>query len=456
MSCDVSSNKIIFANNLHKQFPIYEKPWHRLMQMLWPCNRQRWFRRFHALKGASFDIFRGEVVGVVGRNGSGKSTLLQILCGTLRPSSGQLQVSGRISALLELGSGFNPEFTGRENVFLNGAILGLSREEVEERYEAIAAFADIGEFIDRPLKTYSSGMYVRLAFAVAINVDPDILVIDEALAVGDELFQRKCFSRLEQLRSQGVTILFVSHSASAVIELCDRAILLDSGELLADGDPKEVVALYQKLLYAPTEDVAVVREGILKQRFIGSVDANFAKDSEVLSIEKNEPLEEDELETFDPQFVPTNTVVFASHGAIISNPHIRTLDGRIVNGLVRGREYRYCYTVSFDRVLTGVRFGMLIKTVSGLHLGGSLSQANIHDGMVTVRGQVVNVEFTFKCLLNPAVYFLNAGVFGCADEGETLLHRLADAAVFRVLPVSHNRAQEIVDFDCRVEVNCNV
>lgn len=202
------------------------------------------YRDFHALSGVSFEVQKGEAVGIIGRNGSGKSTLLQIIAGTLQPTSGTVRVKGRIAALLELGSGFNPQFTGRENVFLNGAVLGLSRSEVEERFAAIAEFADIGEFIDQPVKTYSSGMMMRLAFAVATSVDPEVLIVDEALSVGDIFFNQKCFSRIRQILDAGTSLLFVSHDASSVRNLCDRAILLVNGAKNFEGPPEEAVSRY--------------------------------------------------------------------------------------------------------------------------------------------------------------------------------------------------------------------
>ncbi|TAF49046.1 MAG: ABC transporter ATP-binding protein, partial [Oscillatoriales cyanobacterium] len=241
----------ISVHNIAKSFRRYDRPSDRLKELLIPGRQQ--YREFQALRGVSIDIPRGQTLGIVGRNGSGKSTLLQIIVGTLQPSSGQTRIQGRISALLELGSGFNPEFTGRQNVFFNGQILGLSRAQIEERFDEIAAFADIGDFLDQPAKTYSSGMFVRLAFAVATSVDPDILVVDEALAVGDEAFQRKCFSRIESLQSRGCTTLFVSHAASKVVELCDRALLLDHGEAIITHHPKFVIDQYHKLIYAPSD-----------------------------------------------------------------------------------------------------------------------------------------------------------------------------------------------------------
>jgi len=237
-----------------KFFPIYDSPRDRLKQILMPglyrlLGRmpRSYHREFHALNNVSFDIRRGETVGIIGRNGAGKSTLLQIITGTLGPSAGEVETKGRIAALLELGAGFNPEFTGRENVFMNGAILGLSHDDVAQRFDEIAAFADIGDFIDQPVKTYSSGMYVRLAFAVQACVDPEILIVDEALAVGDIGFQYKCFKRMETLKKKGVTILMVTHSTGSILEYADRCIVLDAGNLMHDTtDVLSAVLAYEK------------------------------------------------------------------------------------------------------------------------------------------------------------------------------------------------------------------
>ena len=239
-------NLAVSVTALGKCYRLWDSPQGRLKQPLrsmlgrWlPIKQKQYFREFWALHNISFSVGKGETVGIIGRNGSGKSTLLQILCGTLAPTRGTFTTRGRVSALLELGSGFNPEYTGKENVYMNASVLGLSQKEIQERYEDIVAFADIGEFIDQPVKVYSSGMKVRLAFAVAISVDPDILIIDEALSVGDDLFKRKCFSPNSlSIQDDGGTILFVSHSASAVVELCDRGILLDRGEKILEGKAK--------------------------------------------------------------------------------------------------------------------------------------------------------------------------------------------------------------------------
>jgi lipopolysaccharide transport system ATP-binding protein len=232
----------IAVSDLSKVYHIYDLPQHRLWQSLWR-GRRRFYREFHALSHVSFEVRRGEVVGIIGRNGSGKSTLLQLICGTLTPSGGRVQTRGRVAALLELGAGFNLEFTGRENVYLNGAIMGLTTAEMDARYARIVEFADIGDFLDQPLKTYSTGMVVRLAFAVIAHVDADVLVIDEALAVGDAFFVQKCMRFLRDFMKRG-TILFVSHDTGAVVNLCHRALWLHKGEMLVDGSPREVVETY--------------------------------------------------------------------------------------------------------------------------------------------------------------------------------------------------------------------
>ncbi|WP_133716050.1 ABC transporter ATP-binding protein [Methylocaldum gracile] len=241
----------IRVKNLSKCYQIYDRPQDRLKQSIFPRlqklvgrSAKPYFHEFWALKDLSFKVRKGETIGIIGRNGSGKSTLLQLICGTLTPTTGSVEVNGRVAALLELGAGFNPEFTGRENVYLNGAVLGLSKEEIDERFEEIVAFADIGEFIEQPVKTYSSGMFVRLAFAVQACVEPDIFIVDEALAVGDIFFRQKCYRRLETLRNNGTSILLVTHAMLDVEQFCQRAILLDHGKEIFQGGASEAVKRY--------------------------------------------------------------------------------------------------------------------------------------------------------------------------------------------------------------------
>lgn len=444
----------IRVRGLAKRFEMYDQPADRLKQMILPKlhslagrGKQQYFREFWALRDVAFDVRRGETVGIVGRNGSGKSTLLQIICRTLHPTLGTVETNGRIAALLELGAGFNPEFTGAENVRLSGLLYGLSEDELLDRYDAILAFAGIGDFIDQPVKTYSSGMMVRLAFAIAINVDPEILVIDEALAVGDELFQRKCFTRIETIRDQGATVLFVSHAANAVVELCDRAMLIDAGELLVEGNPKYVISRYHKLLYAPSNEATTIRNEIAQQ----SHDENARKASMDSGVSpSSEQVDNDQVETFDPKLTPSSTVMFVPKGAVIDHPTLFTPGGKQVNGLIRGRRYCYYFDVTFSKPGYYVRFGMLIKNIKGLPICGTMSEPRVVDGRHVNAGQVAKVKFEFDCLLNPDVYFMNAGVFGVEDPGqpETVLHRIADAIAFRVLPMSENISTELVDFNC--------
>lgn len=256
-----SDDVVLSVKNVSKCFEMYEKPIHRLFQTFC-AGRRKFYREFWALRGIDFEIHKGECVGIIGRNGAGKSTLLQIVTGTLSPTTGTIVRRGRIAALLELGSGFNPEFSGRENVYLNGAILGLSKKEIDARYEDILAFADIGEFIDQPVKTYSSGMMVRLAFAVQVMVDPDVLIVDEALAVGDVAFQRKCYMRMEALKKRGVTILLVTHGMETVKQFCSRVILLKDHLLDFDGEPEEGVTRYMRSLFPVEADASAKDRGM--------------------------------------------------------------------------------------------------------------------------------------------------------------------------------------------------
>jgi len=456
----MSSEEIaIHVRELGKSYQIYDRPQDRLKQSVMPRLRgllgkvtPNYYREFWALRDVSFHVRKGETVGIIGRNGSGKSTLLQVICGTLTPTTGTVETTGRVAALLELGAGFNPEFTGRENVYLNGSVLGLTQEEIDQRFDAIAAFADIGEFIEQPVKSYSSGMVVRLGFAVAINVDPEILVVDEALAVGDEIFQRKCFSRIETIKSKGATILFVSHSGATVVGLCDRAILLDGGERLATGLPKQIVGRYQKLLYAPAEKRGLIRQEILdRDRLTESADTTGKMPS--LATQPKFETDEELHESFDPALRPAATISYEPQDVMIEEPAIFTVAGERVNKLIRGRGYQFTYKAAFTAAASSVRFGMLIKTISGVELGGAASAPSIGEAISHVpAGSVYEAAFHFTCSLNPGVYFLNAGIVGLRSDTETYLHRLLDAAMFHVLPESGSISTGVVDFNCIPEI----
>ena len=429
--------------DLGKSYRLFDRPQDRLKQGFW--RRRKYFREFWALQGVSFTVQKGETVGIVGRNGSGKSTLLQIIAGTLEPTIGGVQVPGRVAALLELGTGFTPEFTGRENVVLNGAILGLSQAEVENRFQEIVDFAEVGDFIDQPVRTYSSGMLLRLAFAVQVVVPKDVLIIDEILAVGDEAFQRKCFAKLEEFRDAGGTVLFVSHAAGHIIQLCDRALLLDDGDLLLQGEAKGVVHLYQQLVHTPPAAQEELRQEI---RNLGStpgwegekrpgVDVPFSTDT-------SKPA--DRRGSYAPNFVSKNILRYQSRGARIQDPHLSEPDGTRVNLLRAGEQYVWRYQVTFEKPFSNVRFGMLIKTISGLELGGGVSAA-AGDGIAHVEaGTAVEALFRFRVSLAQGTYFLNAGLVAMLPEGEAYLDRWVDAVMFMILPDNNPQVVGAVDF----------
>jgi lipopolysaccharide transport system ATP-binding protein len=456
----MSSDDIrIRVEGLSKRYEMYSQPSDRLKQMILPRLQRAarrspnaYFKEFWALRNVTFDVRRGETVGIVGRNGSGKSTLLQMICGTIHPTLGRLDVDGRISALLELGAGFNPEFTGRENVLLSGLVYGIPEEEIRRKYDEILDFSGIGEFIDQPVKTYSSGMYVRLAFAVAINVSPDIFVVDEALAVGDEAFQRKCLARIDAIRNSGATVLFVSHSAGTVVELCDRAILLDQGEMLMTGTPKEVVTTYQKLLYAPPDRAPQIRERILALSRGGSTLAATSlspsgeKETPVDGVEDGDAHEDSSDPAYWEEGMESKSVVeYARQGASIEAPHVQTLDTRRVNVLSPGRTYVYAYKVRLERPLARVRCGMMIRSLTGIEVGGAASMLQQDALSVVDSGSTLEVRFTFRCLLHPGVYFLSAGVLAAVSEGEAYVDRRIDAFMFRVMPSASRLATGFVD-----------
>lgn len=416
----------ISVNELSKTYKIYKTPQDRLKQILWP-GKNEFFTPYDALKNVSFSINRGETIGVVGRNGSGKSTLLQLIVGTLAPSQGNIEVNGKIAALLELGAGFNQEYTGRENVFLNAALLGMSDSEIASKYDLIQRFANIGDFIDQPVKTYSSGMYVRLAFAVAIHSDPDILIVDEALSVGDEAFQRKCFAKIESIQEKGATIIFVSHSAGQILQLCSKAILLDGGEKICEGSPKFVVNNYQRLVNLSQSEALIAREDI-KQLNETSLD------EQDITIIDEEIDNYQALEFFDPKFISDSRVIYESQGAEIRNIRILNSNGDKVNTLEFGKQYKYVYEAHFQSTSHAVGCGMLVKSVTGVELAGGTTSYN-SDLLIPVvyEGETIEAEFQFMCNLTQGTYLINAGLTGEKDGENCFLHRILDALIFKVI-----------------------
>lgn len=427
----MSSNTItaIRVENLGKVYKLYDNPTDRLKESLHPF-RKKYHKVFHALQNISFEINKGEILGIIGKNGSGKSTLLKILCGVLHPSCGSVAINGRISALLELGTGFNPELTGMENVFYNGMILGYAESEMKNKLDDILGFADIGEFIYQPIRTYSSGMFARLAFAVAINVDPEILIIDEALSVGDAAFQRKCFAKMENFRRQGKTILFVSHAEGIIIELCSRAMLMHDGEVVITGSPKQVTGLYTKMMHADQADIQDLRKEFTRSE-------TQAASTQVLKKTGAGPAGDEGLqESFDPSLLPDSTLQYQEKKAKINDVKICTLDGEKVNVLVQGRKYLYSYRIEVVEDLFDVNFGMLIKTVHGTELGGG-SYPGHNSFLKRLSGNTTYLaKWQFRANLNSGIYFTNAGVMAQNQDKINYSARIVDAYGFKVLPTN--------------------
>jgi ABC-type polysaccharide/polyol phosphate transport system ATPase subunit len=403
MCSDTADNPIISVRNLSKKYPIYGKKSDRLKEAFHPL-RKKFHRDFWALKNVSFGVSRGETFGIIGVNGSGKSTLLGIICGVLRPSEGEYTVRGRISALLELGSGFNPEFSGRENVYLQGAILGYSSDEIEKRFDRIVDFADIGDFLDQPVKTYSSGMMIRLAFSVAINVDPDILVVDEALSVGDIFFQTKCFSKFQELKKKEVTILFVSHDLATVAALCNRALLLEAGEAVFEGSPKDTINTYYRIRSSMSESVPLPAPA----ETVSSVDR--PDENEDPSRNKRYGNGKIVLDRYSIDGNANCSEVFIKSGDLFEIELVHTVTAQVINPII----------------------GIKITTHNGIELYGNNSLFNKDSLGRLEPGRVITSKFTQTMDLNNGLYFLTV-VSAELVNGEILYaDRIVDMVLLRV------------------------
>ncbi len=408
----MSSEKIVIsARGLSKAYRIYNNQLDRIRQPF-SLGKQKLYREFAALQDIDLDIRKGETIGIIGRNGSGKSTLLQLICGIRKPTSGTIEVEGRVSALLELGAGFHPEFTGRENVYMQGAIMGISRAQMEQRFGAIAAFADIGDFIEQPVKIYSSGMFLRLAFAVAVHVDPDILVIDEALAVGDARFQSKCFRRLEELKNDGATILIVSHATEQITRLCDRVLLFEQGRLVSNGDPGSLISQYLNLLFdGSTAGPAASPDHAAPERTRADFDAT------------------DHVERFHlrPAYNP-HEYRWGDRSAVLLDFMLRTGKTDHVSHIECGdQRIEIRLKILFKREVAHPIFGWAVKSKDGVTLAGTNSRELGVVSSARKENEVVLVEFSFAPHLEPGDYFISLGVADGAAEEVIPLDRRFDS-----------------------------
>lgn len=428
MSCESACIEIA---HLSKSYQVYQKPQHRLLQSLLR-GRKQFYTEFWALRDVSLTIEPGETVGILGRNGSGKSTLLQLIAGTLQPTSGSVVAHGRVAAILELGAGFNPEFTGRENVELATSVYGMTSSEVAARMGDILRFADIGEFIDRPVKTYSSGMYARLAFSVAIHVEPDVLIVDEALAVGDAKFQAQCFRKFDEFKKRGVTILFVSHSVDQIARHCTRALLLEHGHAVMTGEPKAVVARYLELLFGPREAPpapTAVAHANASNAIFGPADA--ADDERFERRHGYNHLEHR----------------WGDRRARIVDFKLVDETGNEVTALSTGRRASLYLKVRFAKEIAQPIYGVTIKTPDGVEIAGANSQDSVAFPAWERRqaGEVSIVRFDFTCRLNGGEYLLSVGVAEVGPEGVVPLDRRYDAIHLQV--ANARKVFGLVDLD---------
>ena len=421
----MENKKVSQVKNLTKMYKLYDKPSDRLKEAL-GLTKKKLYKEHYALRDVNFDIQEGECVGIIGTNGSGKSTILKIITGVLTPTQGEVKVDGRISALLELGAGFNMEYSGLENVYLNGTMIGFSKEEIDARLDDILEFADIGDFIHQPVKTYSSGMFVRLAFAVAINIDPEILVVDEALSVGDVFFQAKCYHKFEEFKKQGKTILFVSHDLSSVSKYCDRVILLNKGVKLDEGSPKQMVDLYKQLL---------VGQDPVKQQEADK--------------EKKAAVQSEGTGNFQAN---PNMLEYGNRMAEII--HFEVLDdrGMLSNTIEKGTEFKIRMKVHFNEDIQEPIMAYTFKNIKGTEITGTNTMFEKAQVARSGAGDECTVTFTQNMDLQGGEYLLSFGCTGYKDGDFTVFHRLYDACNITV--VSSKNTVGFYDMNSRIEIQC--
>jgi teichoic acid transport system ATP-binding protein len=398
----------IKVQNLTKIYHLYDKPQDRLKEALHPFKK-RYHHDFYAMSDVSFEIKKGETVGIVGKNGAGKTTLLKMITGVLTPSSGELQVHGRIASLLELGAGFNPEMTGLENIYLNGTLMGYSHEEMDEKIDDIIAFADIGEFIHQPVKMYSSGMFARLAFSVSINVDPDILIVDEALSVGDLAFQMKCFKKFQDFQAQGRTILFVTHALDTVIRYCTRGMVIDGGKKVFDGSSKEAVDNFKKILSGDFYE----EDRIKKQQHAKKV--------------KESALLKDQFDTYK------EIDTYGNGKADIFDYGTLDKAGVPADIFDYDDEFRIVMKVRFNETIEDPIFAFTLKDVRGLEITGTNTYMKRIVSGTFHTGDIVTVTFKQKANLQLGKYALSLGCVNLNEKGVEVYHRIYDAMLFEVI-----------------------
>lgn len=407
----------ISVDNVSKVYKLFTKPADRVIDAL---HLAPWKKvpEHHALNDVSFEVKQGEMVGIIGTNGSGKSTILKIITGVLHPTKGDVKVNGRISALLELGAGFNREYTGIENIYLNGTMIGFSKEEIDAKLKDILEFADIGDFVYQPVKTYSSGMFVRLAFAVAINIEPEILIVDEALAVGDVFFQAKCYRKFDEFKKKGKTILFVSHDLSSIVKYCDRVVLLNKGTKLGEGKAKEMIDVYKQVL-------------------VGQYDENDTKEATETTANIDGGANEELLE-------------YGSRKAEITECYITDNKGKRTNALIKGEPFTIHMKASFAERVQAPIFAFTIKNARGTEITGTNTMFEKAFMEAVDKGVTKEVTFSQRMDLQGGDYLLSLGLTGYEGSDFTVYHRLYDAVSISV--ISDKDTVGFYDMNSKVEV----
>ncbi len=403
----MSEEFAVRATKIEKRYKLYERNRDRMLDALGLSGKKERFKFHYALKGVDFEVKKGETVGIIGTNGSGKSTLLKILTGVLTPTSGEVEVNGRISALLELGAGFNMDYNGIENIYLNGTMMGFSKDEIDKKIDDILAFADIGDYVYQPCKTYSSGMFVRLAFAVSINIDPEILIVDEALSVGDVFFQAKCYRKFEEFKKKGKTILFVSHDLSSISRYCDRVYLLNNGEMLGNGSPKEMIDKYKQIL---------------------------AGGGQAKIVESNE----------------NDVLEYGNGKAFIKNFSITDSKGTMTNAVEKGTEYTVTMKVKIEEDIQAPIFACSVKNVRGVEITGTNTLVSKTFDDSVKKGDEIEISFTQKMMLQGGEYLISLGVTGFENGEFTVYHRLYDILSINV--ISDSDTVGFFDSDYKISV----
>lgn len=445
----------IQVKNLEKAYKLYDKPSDRLKEAL-GFGRKKRYKEHYALKGVDMTIYQGETVGIIGTNGSGKSTILKIITGVLNPTKGSVNVNGRISALLELGAGFNMEYNGIENVYLNGTMIGFSKKEIDAKMDEILGFADIGDYVYQPVKTYSSGMFVRLAFAVAINIDPEILIVDEALSVGDVFFQAKCYHKFEEFKKMGKTIVFVSHDLGSISKYCDRVVLLNQGVKLGEGTPKEMIDAYKQVLVGQYPLPHEEDTSLLDDEEIGAAAARAGKrHAGGENLEDSSAKEETVQSGIGEEdsagaCVNPDLLEYGTKQALIESYYITDEAGRNCSAVLKGGQCSIHMKVCFKEDICEPIFAFTIKNIKGVEITGTNTMVEKAFLEPVKAGSVKHIVFTQNLDLQGGEYLLSLGVTGYEKEDFTVYHRLYD--VMNLTVISDKDTVGFYDTNSKIEV----